>query len=49
MKPNFEDLSCEMVFGERPPPLSADPVAAQPCLANCVTALAGAQRCHKLD
>ncbi|KAI3429383.1 hypothetical protein D9Q98_005478 [Chlorella vulgaris] len=50
MNPNFEDLSCEMVFGNEPPPLEADPVATQPCLATCATAMAaGSQRCHKLD
>ncbi|EFN59961.1 hypothetical protein CHLNCDRAFT_133062 [Chlorella variabilis] len=49
MTPNFEDLSCEMVFGKRPPPLSEDPAAQQPCLASCATAVVGAARCHKLD
>jgi hypothetical protein len=33
LKPNFEDLSCEMVFGQAPPPLEEDPALAQPCFA----------------
>lgn len=49
MTPNFDDYSCEMVFGKRPPPLSEDPVATQPCLAACSTAVASGGRCHKLD
>lgn len=36
MKPNFEDLSCEMVFGEYPPPVHEDEVYNEPCFAkNC--------------
>ena len=58
MNPNFEDFSCEMVFGAVPPPLEQDPVALQPCLAACPSAAAPpasdvqpAQqpRCPKLD
>lgn len=41
--------SLQMVFGKRPPPLSEDPAAQQPCLASCATAVVGAARCHKLD
>jgi hypothetical protein len=39
----------QMVFGKRPPPLDQDPVAAQPCLAACATAIASGSRCHELD
>ena len=51
MEPNFDDLSCRMVFGQAAPPLEEDPVTAQqPCLAGCSTATAGSgKRCHKLD
>ncbi|PSC68169.1 beta-carotene isomerase chloroplastic-like [Micractinium conductrix] len=49
MTPNFDDYSCEMVFGKRPPSPDEDPVASQPCLAACATAQAAAPRCHKLD
>ncbi|XP_031095194.1 beta-carotene isomerase D27, chloroplastic-like [Ipomoea triloba] len=34
MNPNFEDMSCEMVFGQPPPPYEQDPVAKQPCFAD---------------
>nr|GMC99885.1 beta-carotene isomerase D27, chloroplastic [Ipomoea batatas] len=27
MNPNFEDMSCEMVYGQPPPPYEQDPVA----------------------
>ncbi|GFR45906.1 hypothetical protein Agub_g7362 [Astrephomene gubernaculifera] len=33
MNPDFEDLSCDMIFGQAPPPLEADPVYTQPCFA----------------
>ncbi|GAB4816265.1 hypothetical protein N2152v2_003311 [Parachlorella kessleri] len=56
MNPNFEDYSCEMIFGQVPPPLSEDPVSRQSCLAACPTgapvgpeAGEAAVRCHKLD
>eukprot|EP00210_Caulerpa_lentillifera_P004793 g4575.t1 len=31
MNPNFEDLSCEMIFGQMPPPILEDPAIKQPC------------------
>lgn len=32
---DYEDMSCEMVFGQQPPPLSEDPaLQQQPCYAN---------------
>lgn len=31
---DFEDMSCEMVYGQQPPPYEQDPVAKQPCLAD---------------
>jgi hypothetical protein len=46
-KPNFEDYSCEMVFGEAPPALAEDEVQQQGCLADCVSKRPGA-RCHSL-
>ena len=49
MQPNFEDMSCRMIFGQHPPPLEQDEAARQPCLAACATAVPGAVRCHKLD
>ncbi|DBA78089.1 TPA: hypothetical protein ACH3X2_008062 [Trebouxia sp. C0005] len=39
MKPDFADLSCEMVFGEAPPPIHLDEVYNEPCFTkNCVLA-----------
>ncbi|MCS6942432.1 MAG: beta-carotene isomerase domain-containing protein [Geminocystis sp.] len=32
MTPNFEDFSCEMVFGKSPPPFTSEAVYNQPCL-----------------
>jgi hypothetical protein len=32
LTPNFEDLSCEMVFGQMPPPLETEAAHHQPCL-----------------
>ncbi|MED6182088.1 Beta-carotene isomerase d27, chloroplastic [Stylosanthes scabra] len=35
MIPNFDDMSCEMIFGKDPPPLSDDPALKQPCYQLC--------------
>lgn len=40
MKPNFDDLSCELCFGEIPPPIEADPAFTQSCFATCAVATA---------
>ena len=34
MTPNFEDMSCEMVFGHLPPPLETEQAYHQACLIN---------------
>eukprot|EP00884_Botryococcus_braunii_P004293 jgi/Botrbrau1/13865/Bobra.0056s0098.1 len=47
MSPNFEDMSCEMVFGQAPPPLEEDDVMKAACLTACPTAVSG-PRCAKL-
>ena len=56
MVPNFEDLSCDMIFGQEAPPLEQDPVFQQPCFAACSSAAArrggeeaAAPPCHKSD
>lgn len=51
MNPNFEDLSCEMIFGQAPPPLEADAVATQPCfIPQCSLATERkAKACPKMD
>ncbi|CAL8178533.1 unnamed protein product [Prunus armeniaca] len=35
MVPNFDDMSCEMIFGQDPPELSDDPALKQPCFKLC--------------
>lgn len=50
MNPNFEDMSCEMVYGQMPPAFEEDPISAQPCYANfCSLANPNKQVCHKLQ
>lgn len=40
MTPNFEDLSCDMAFGQPAPPLAEEAVYDQPCfIRNCATAV----------
>lgn len=49
MTPNFEDLSCQMVFGQLPPDPTADDAYKQPCLAHqCPTARLSASPCPQL-
>ncbi|KDP21385.1 hypothetical protein JCGZ_21856 [Jatropha curcas] len=35
MVPNFDDMSCEMIFGQDPPMLTEDPAFNQPCYKLC--------------
>lgn len=49
MNPNFEDLSCDMVFGQTPPPLEQDPVYTQPCFVPQCSLAAGVEPCPKTD
>lgn len=49
MTPNFEDYSCEMVFGQVPPPLETEAASQQPCLVGrCSMASPKANACPKL-
>lgn len=48
MKPNFEDYSCEMIFGLAPPPLEEDEVMQASCLGDCDTGMLDRPQCHKL-
>jgi hypothetical protein len=49
MIPNFEDLSCEMIFGQMPPPLETEAVYQQPCLSDrCTMASPPPQPCPKV-
>ncbi|KAL2623442.1 hypothetical protein R1flu_003647 [Riccia fluitans] len=38
MNPNFEDMSCEMIYGLQPPPMEEDDAYKQPCYSMCITA-----------
>ncbi|MCD7462508.1 hypothetical protein HAX54_048685 [Datura stramonium] len=50
MNPNFEDMSCEMVYGQVPPPFEEDPVSKQPCYADiCTIANPNSIVCPKLS
>jgi Beta-carotene isomerase D27-like, C-terminal len=52
MEPDFETYECTMSFGKRPPPVSEDEAARQPCLAGCPSGRATgspSQPCHKLQ
>ncbi|MCY7337704.1 MAG: DUF4033 domain-containing protein, partial [Chamaesiphon sp.] len=49
MTPNFEDLSCEMIFGQIAPTPTTDPAYNQPCLdGQCPTARLTTAPCPKL-
>ncbi|XP_021767924.1 beta-carotene isomerase D27, chloroplastic-like [Chenopodium quinoa] len=49
MNPKFEDMSCEMVYGQVPPPFEEDEVSKQPCYKDlCSMANPSASLCPKL-
>jgi hypothetical protein len=50
MTPNFEDYSCEMVFGQMATPIEEDEsIQNQPCLVDrCSMAIATAESCPSL-
>ncbi|NJL87632.1 MAG: DUF4033 domain-containing protein [Leptolyngbyaceae cyanobacterium SM1_1_3] len=49
MIPDFEDFSCEMIFGQPPPPLETEAAYQQPCLvAQCEIATPSAAACPKI-
>ncbi|OAY83138.1 Beta-carotene isomerase D27, chloroplastic [Ananas comosus] len=46
---DFEDMSCDMVYGQVPPPFEEDPVSNQPCYSEyCSVANPSAKICPKL-
>ncbi|XP_024366701.1 beta-carotene isomerase D27, chloroplastic [Physcomitrium patens] len=50
MTPNFEDMSCEMFYGQSPPPIEEDPALKQPCFLNmCSIAPPQSTACPKLQ
>lgn len=48
MTPNFEDLSCTMVFGQTPVPAHLDEAFNQSCLTECSAGTATESACPKL-
>ncbi|MEM6254203.1 MAG: DUF4033 domain-containing protein [Cyanobacteria bacterium P01_D01_bin.156] len=48
MTPNFEDFSCDMVFGQMPPKLETEDAYQHPCLNSCVTASTSVPACPKV-
>lgn len=49
MTPNFEDFSCEMVFGQSPPALETEAAYQQPCLVDqCAIAQTKAPSCPQV-
>ncbi|PZO11548.1 MAG: DUF4033 domain-containing protein [Leptolyngbya foveolarum] len=48
MTPNFEDLSCTMVFGQPPPDPKLDDAFSEPCLSECSTGQRTESPCPKL-
>jgi Beta-carotene isomerase D27-like, C-terminal len=49
MIPNFEDLSCEMIFGQVAPPLETEDAYQQPCLTQiCSIGQADVVPCPKV-
>lgn len=50
MNPNFEDMGCEMIYGQAPPPFEEDPASKQPCFKDlCSMANTNANVCPKLQ
>jgi hypothetical protein len=48
MTPNFEDMSCEMVFGQIPPPLEEEAAYQQPCLVSQCSVMKSLEPCPKV-
>ncbi|KAL0296416.1 UNVERIFIED_CONTAM: Beta-carotene isomerase D27, chloroplastic [Sesamum radiatum] len=46
MTPNFEDMSCEMVYGQVPPKFEDDPASIQPCLSDFCKSLISSFLCN---
>ncbi|WZZ86231.1 hypothetical protein YC2023_114810 [Brassica napus] len=50
MNPNFDDMSCEMIYGQAPPAFEDDPATKQPCLAYiCSMSNPSSPVCPKLQ
>jgi hypothetical protein len=48
MTPNFEDYSCEMIFGQMPLPIEQEAAYNQPCLAAHGQGADPSEPCHKI-
>ncbi|KAI5075494.1 hypothetical protein GOP47_0009570 [Adiantum capillus-veneris] len=49
MNPNFEDMSCEMIYGQQPPPIEEDLAFKQPCFSTlCPVANENSNVCPKV-
>jgi len=42
---DFEDMSCEMFYGQIPPPIAEDPALQQPCFADMCTCSLSSSSC----
>ena len=50
MNPSFEDLSCEMIFGQKAPPLQEESIYSQACFAHeCKIGDKEPTPCPKID
>ncbi|MEM1369700.1 MAG: beta-carotene isomerase domain-containing protein [Cyanobacteria bacterium P01_H01_bin.15] len=49
MNPNFEDYSCDMIFGQNPPTLADDKAGQNPCLQTCQTARPSVSICPQIN
>ena len=50
MNPNYEDMSCEMIYGQAPPAFEEDVATKQPCLADiCSMSNPSSPICPKLE
>ncbi|KAL9358807.1 hypothetical protein Peur_046930 [Populus x canadensis] len=45
MVPNFDDMSCEMIYGQEPPAITEDPAFKQPCYKLCKENRKHSMRC----
>ena len=48
MTPDFEDFSCQMIFGNVPSEPSEDEALKQPCLQECSSRVNTASACHRM-
>jgi hypothetical protein len=46
--PNFEDYSCDMIFGQIPPDVTTEEAYQEPCLQACPTASSAIPSCPKV-